>query len=121
MPDYENVTPETAAGLIQAGGCYVIDVRTEPEYLAHRIPGAYLLPIQEIQTRHAEIPKNPDKKLLLVCEHGVRSVHACSALSKAGWKNLVNLSGGMAEWLDSKLPVASGEKKDAVDLGPGKS
>ena len=118
MPDYENVTPEVAAQMIQTGACYVIDVRTEPEYHAHRIPGAYLLPVQEINQRHAEIPRNPDKKLLIVCEHGVRSVHTCAALSKAGWKNLVNLSGGMAEWLDCKLPFASGEKKDAVDLGP---
>jgi rhodanese-related sulfurtransferase len=118
MSNYENVAPEKAAELIKNGECYVIDVRTEEEYLSHRIPGAYLLPVQEIQQRHGEIPKNPKRKLLFVCEHGIRSVHTCMALSKAGWNNIVNMSGGMAEWLDCKLPYSSGDQRDPQNLGP---
>lgn len=120
MAGYENISPEEAAKLITAGECYVIDVRTPKEFRSHRINGAYLLPIQEISTRHHEIPRGSAKKLVFVCEHGVRSVHVCDALAKGGWTNLVNMSGGMADWVELKLPFTSGEQKDTADLGPKK-
>lgn len=120
MSDYENVTPDVAAKMIERGECFVIDVRTKPEFLSHRIPGAYLLPLQELAQRHPEIPRASTKKLLLVCEHGVRSRNACAGLAQGGWKSLVNMSGGMAEWLECNLAFASGETQDAVDLGPPK-
>ena len=119
MSDYENVSPEEASKLVSDKSCFVIDVRTPAEFDAHRIAGAYLLPIQELNARYTEIPKDPKKKLLFICEHGVRSVRACSALAEAGWQKCVNMSGGMAAWLDAGLPVASGPGPDREDLRPG--
>ena len=116
--EYENVPPEIAAQMIKAGECFVIDVRTPPEFIQHRIPGAHLLPIQELQTRHPEIPREPDKKLLILCEHGVRSAAASQALADNGWKNVINMTGGMASWVDCGLPFASGETPDAENWRP---
>jgi len=118
MADYENVPPEIAAKMIADGECYVVDVRTLPEFLAHRIPGAHLLPVQGLNERHGEIPQAPDRKILIVCEHGVRSVGSCQAMAQHGWQNLVNMSGGMAQWLDAGLPVASGPGPDKENLRP---
>lgn len=118
MHDYETIPPEIAAKMISDGECYVVDVRTLPEFEAHRIAGAHLLPIQELNDRHGEIPRETDKKILIYCEHGVRSAHTCSALSRAGWKNLLNMSGGMAHWIEAGLPIASGTGTDKEKLGP---
>ena len=118
MEDFENIPPQIAAAMIEAGECYVIDVRTAEEFIQHRIAGAHLLPIQELQERHAEIPRDADKKLLILCEHGVRSVSACHALADHGWKNIINMSGGMAVWIDCGLPVSSGTDADRKDLRP---
>lgn len=115
---YEDVTPEDAAKMIERGECYVIDVRTPPEFARHRIAGAHLLPVQELQARHPEIPRNANKKLLIVCEHGVRSAGTCQVLAENGWTNVVNMLGGMAEWVHAGLPHATGTEKDAVYLGP---
>ena len=103
-----SISPAAAAALISDGQALVFDVRTLPEYVAHHIKGAYLLPIQELNVRHSEIPRDSEKKVLIVCEHGVRSVHASRALVESGWKNIVNVSGGMAAWLDAGLPVQRG-------------
>lgn len=108
MEDYENIPPEIAEKLIAAGECIVIDVRTPEEFAMHRIEGAYLLPVQELRERHGEIPRDSEKKILIVCEHGIRSVNTCRVLAQSGWKNLVNMSGGMAEWIEHGLPVVSG-------------
>jgi rhodanese-related sulfurtransferase len=116
--EYENVPPEIAAKLIKNSECYVIDVRTPEEFAAHRIAGAYLLPVQELQMRHAEIPRTPKKKILIYCEHGVRSVGTCRALAENGWTNLINMSGGMAEWIERGLPYVSGTDYEAASLAP---
>ncbi|HYG77650.1 MAG TPA: rhodanese-like domain-containing protein [Planctomycetota bacterium] len=115
---YENVSPEDAAKMIDAGQCHVVDVRTPEEFEMHRIRGAHLLPVQELQQRHAEIPRESAKKILIYCEHGVRSSGVCQILAQNGWKNLVNMSGGMAEWLDAGLPAARGREPDGVSLKP---
>lgn len=119
MPDaYENIAPTEAAALIKSGNCYVFDVRTPREFVEHRIAGAYLLPVQELQQRHGEIPRDCPKKLLIICEHGVRSVGTCQVLAENGWTNLVNMTGGMAEWIEAGLPIASGTEADSARLGP---
>lgn len=87
----------------------VFDVRTPAEYALHHIKGAYLLPIQELNVRHSEIPRESEQPILILCEHGIRSVHASRALVENGWKNIVNVSGGMAEWMAAGLPVERGE------------
>jgi rhodanese-related sulfurtransferase len=112
-PAYDDITPRDAHALLAAQGCYAVDVRTPWEFAAHRIPGAHLLPIQELNERHPEIPQQPDKPILIVCEHGIRSAHACQALSAHGWTKLLNVSGGMAAWLDERLAVARGEPAPA--------
>jgi rhodanese-related sulfurtransferase len=118
MSDYENISPDEASKLIAEKSCFVIDVRTPPEFQAHRVAGAYLLPMQELNQRHTEIPKAPKKKLLFICEHGVRSLRCCAALAEAGWEKCVNMSGGMAAWIDAGLPVVSGSGPDHEDLRP---
>jgi len=83
-------------------------VRTPPEFASHHIKGAYLLPIQELNVRHGEIPRDSTEPILIICEHGVRSVHASRALCENGWQNIVNVSGGMAAWMAVGLPVERG-------------
>lgn len=118
MEEFEHVTPGQARKLIDAGQCFVVDVRTPGEFEMHRIAGAHLLPVQELQQRHAEIPRDSQKKILIYCEHGVRSVGTCQVLAHNGWKNLLNMTGGMAEWLEEDLPVARGTEADKISLRP---
>ncbi|MCF7764447.1 MAG: methyltransferase domain-containing protein [Verrucomicrobia bacterium] len=97
-PGYANVDSSEALGLVASGRVDVLDVRTPGEFeqLGH-IPGAALLPVQLIASGTATLPNGP-KPLLVVCEHGIRSVQAVRFLASAGFTHLLNLSGGMAAW-----------------------
>lgn len=110
MKNFESISPVEAHDVIAQGGGLIFDVRTAPEFFAHRIEGARLLPIQELHARHGEIPRDSELKLLIVCEHGIRSVTACEALGENGWRNVVNVMGGMAAWMEAGLPVVVGVK-----------
>ena len=79
-----------------AAGPLLLDVRTRPEHLSHRIPQSKLLPLQELTARLDEL--DPERATLIYCEHGVRSVQACLFLASCEFKSLVNLRGGIVAW-----------------------
>jgi rhodanese-related sulfurtransferase len=75
----------------------VIDVRTPSEYQAGHIEGSRLIPVDEIEERSAEVPRDADP-ILVVCQGGGRSAAACEILSSKGFVNLVNIYDGMGAW-----------------------
>jgi rhodanese-related sulfurtransferase len=79
----------------------VIDVRSASEYQAGHIPGSKLVPIEEIEYRLEDVPKDV-KTLFVVCAGGTRSAAACELLSKHGYTNLVNIYDGTASWPGKK-------------------
>ena len=60
-----------------------------------------------IADRVAEIPK--DKPILLYCRSGIKSGIATSILRKTGITNIINLSGGINEWIKAGLPIEYSE------------
>jgi len=85
----------------------VIDVREPHEYAAGHIPGAINLPQADLATRLAELPR--DKRLLLVCQSGFRSLRAAQFLAQAGFTGVASVSGGTAGWMNAGHPIAFGE------------
>jgi molybdopterin/thiamine biosynthesis adenylyltransferase/rhodanese-related sulfurtransferase len=74
----------------------LIDVRETFEYEIARIEGSRLIPLGELETRIGELPKSG--ALVLQCHSGGRSEHATRILREAGFKNAVNLEGGIDAW-----------------------
>lgn len=76
----------------------VIDVRTPREYaeLGH-IPGAMLIPVDLIASAPAVL-KPEQTRVLVYCEHGVRSRAASEFLAAAGIGDVLNLAGGLEPW-----------------------
>jgi rhodanese-related sulfurtransferase len=93
----ESISAEQLTQLRQQGNVTVLDVRTPPEYtqLGH-LPGAELMPLQVLDQQFSTL--DPTHAYIVVCEHGVRSMHACHFLASQGFTALYNLSGGMAIW-----------------------
>jgi len=66
------------------------------------------LPQETLKKRLGEIP--PDKRLLVVCNSGVRSYKALRQRETAGLTNAVNLAGGIAALKKSGLLELSDEE-----------
>ena len=73
-------------------GAVLIDVRTPAEVAEGMAPGAVNIPLQEIQQRLAEFPK--DKDLLIYCRSGKRSMAASNFLIENGYEKVFNVVGG---------------------------
>lgn len=107
---YRDLDPRAAhQELQQDPTLQILDVRTEPEFSAYRLPNAKLIPVQELQARLGEL--DPAANWLVHCEHGHRSLYACELLSTSGFTRLTNLRGGLAFWAGSGLPVERGPRK----------
>ena len=78
----------------------VLDVRNPDEWnddLGH-IEGARQIPLPELQGRIGEIESWIRKPVLVVCRSGARSARAANLLTGAGFKQVMNLEGGMSAW-----------------------
>jgi uncharacterized membrane protein YdjX (TVP38/TMEM64 family)/rhodanese-related sulfurtransferase len=106
---------ELAAGLDEAGGTVVVDVRGHDEFtgpLGH-IREARNLPLGELPQRLHELRPPTCKRVVLVCHTDKRSAKAAAILSEAGFRDVLVLRGGMVRWKEEGLPVADmGRRRD---------
>ena len=86
-----------AAQMLAAGELFVLDVRTPQETSSGIIPGALLIPIDELPQRARELPRDARAKLVY-CASGQRSAAACEFLSEQGFAELYNLENGFLGW-----------------------
>ena len=75
---------------------YLVDVRDRSEFIAGAIPGAVNIPVDDLRTRLAELPKG--EPIAVYCQVGQRGYIATRILMQHGF-NVVNLSGGYRTWL----------------------
>ena len=80
----------------------ILDVREPNEFQINRIPGSQLIPLGEIPRRYAEL--DPDDEIVVNCKVGGRSAKAADYLRSVGFKHVLNLKGGILEWVDKVDP-----------------
>ncbi|MBD3618302.1 MAG: sulfurtransferase [Chromatiales bacterium] len=84
----------------------LLDVREPWEFELARIEGSQLLPLGQVPVRLDEL--DPARETVVICHHGVRSMQAAFFLQSRGFKNVINLAGGIDAWsreVDPKVPV----------------
>ncbi len=83
------------------GEFLLLDVRQPEEYAEGHIPGAVLMPLGELDARQWELPR--DKKIILYCRAGRRSISGAIALCSLGFQELYHLDGGISAWPYARL------------------
>jgi adenylyltransferase/sulfurtransferase len=80
----------------------IIDVREPNEYQINKIPGSTLIPLGEIPQRYREL--DPNEEYVLQCKVGGRSAKAADFLRSVGFRKVLNLKGGILDWVDKVDP-----------------
>jgi molybdopterin/thiamine biosynthesis adenylyltransferase/rhodanese-related sulfurtransferase/molybdopterin converting factor small subunit len=80
----------------------IIDVREPNEYQINRIEGSILIPLGDVPRRYAEF--DPNQELIMQCKSGARSGRAADFLRSVGFKKVLNLKGGILDWIDKVDP-----------------
>jgi len=126
MPIRQVTVAEAARELADTPSAVYLDVRTPEEFDVEHPAGARNVPVLVLDPASRRPRPNPDfldvvqrhlakdARLLVGCQSGMRSQHACELLADAGYTDLANVSGGFggsddgAGWKESGLPVERG-------------
>lgn len=103
QPMIPEVDPSEGHALVE-GGALLLDVREPDEWAAGHAPGAYFLPLGQVQGRVDELPT--DRRIVAICRSGGRSGTVTEALNAWGY-DVVNLAGGMRAWARDGLAVVT--------------
>jgi len=96
-------SPEARALLAKNSRIVLLDVRTPDEYRQAHLRGALLIPLDELERRLPEIPR--DRPLLVYCAVGARSLTAARLLAAKGFREVYQLSDGLVGWYKNGYPV----------------
>jgi rhodanese-related sulfurtransferase/glyoxylase-like metal-dependent hydrolase (beta-lactamase superfamily II) len=97
--------PMIAEELAGTDAPLVLDIRNPREWNTKHIAGSVNIPLNHLQERIAEIPRN--RRIAVHCAGGYRSSIAASILHQHGIINLIEMAGGLAAWEAAQLPVVS--------------
>ena len=84
----------------------LLDVREPWETQICRIEGSELMPMQTLPGRLSEL--DPDRPVVCICHHGGRSMQVAMFLTRQGFKDAYNLTGGVDAWarqVDTAMPT----------------
>ncbi|HEY9051926.1 MAG TPA: rhodanese-like domain-containing protein [Gammaproteobacteria bacterium] len=93
-PLVRTVQPKIAQTMLD-NGYQLLDVRFPEEYAEDRIPGAKLIPLNELANRMKEL--NEKQPYIIYCHSGPRSAIAALILSQRKFEAL-SLDGGIRDW-----------------------
>jgi rhodanese-related sulfurtransferase len=85
-----------AAQQLLASGAVLVDVRTPSEYEAGHVPGARLIPYDQIAARAGELPAK-DRPIVLYCRTGRRTGIAAATLAQLGYTAVYDMQ-GLSNW-----------------------
>lgn len=95
---YMNITAQEAKEIMDTRNDYVIlDTRTQEEYDEGHIPGAILIPYDEIKEKAEGILTDKNQLILVYCRSGRRSKIAAEDLVTLGYTNIKEF-GGILDW-----------------------
>jgi rhodanese-related sulfurtransferase len=134
----QTTPPEAHDILARNPDAIYLDVRTEEEFAAGHPAGARNVPVVFFDPATHRPRPNPDfvtvvarnlprsTKLVVGCQAGGRSQHACELLVEAGFTDVTNVRGGFGGardpsgrvvvpgWQDAGLPVETGASPGAT-------
>jgi hydroxyacylglutathione hydrolase len=96
---------------LMSGKVEVLDVRRGPEWEAAHIESATWWPLDNFKIAPPEMDR--DAPIAVHCKSGYRSMIACSLLQRAGFRHVVNVTGGFDAWQEAKLPTAVAKAEKA--------
>lgn len=85
----------------------VLDVRQPQDYAAAHIPNAINIPEDRLHDATKIVLTDKHATIYVYCRTGKRSSSATRTLRSMGYKNTLNITGGMEEWQKEGYPTQS--------------
>lgn len=87
----------------ETGTYQLLDVRLHEEYEDEHLPGATLIPLNELMENQRINELDADKPTIVYCRSGGRSRAASQWLTEQGFKEVYDISGHIVDWMGLQL------------------
>ncbi len=105
LANFESIDAKTALTLLENdNNISLLDVRTIPEYKEGHLRDATLIPINTLANNLDKLKNVKNKKIIVYCRSGSRSVVASRILEKNGFTPL-NVKGGIIQLMGAKAEI----------------
>ena len=104
-PGVRLVDVTEASELLAAGDRIVIDVRTPQEFAEGRLAGARMIDIQSPGFADEIGGLDPDASYIVYCRTANRSAGARQLMTELGFRDVVDIAGGVVAWSAAGLPL----------------
>ncbi|MBM7649901.1 TusA-related sulfurtransferase/rhodanese-related sulfurtransferase [Bacillus ectoiniformans] len=94
--DVVSISNEELISKLGSEPMLVLDVREPEEYAAGHVPGAYSVPLSQVEGYLNAIPQ--DQTIYVMCKSGMRSQMACDTMWMKGHTNIIRVVPGMGDW-----------------------
>jgi glyoxylase-like metal-dependent hydrolase (beta-lactamase superfamily II) len=91
----------------------IVDVRRPAEYESGHAPRAITAPLARLSEKLPTLDLKPDVQTAIICAGGYRSSAGTSILQRAGFTNLLNVTGGTKAWIEAGYEVQMPDKTAA--------
>ena len=88
-------------------GSFLLDVRTQEEWVEYHAPNTTLIPLDQLPARLNELPR--DREIVVVCRSGNRSQQGRDILLNAGFTQVTSMAGGLKAWQAAGYPTVTGQ------------
>jgi len=105
-PAVENLNFEDIREGLSSGRILLVDVREPNEFEAGHIPGSLLVPLSQFSV--ADIPDAGERRIVLSCRSGRRSLTAAAMAFEQGLPIDAHYAGGFIDWVAAGGPVDTG-------------
>ena len=105
----KTISSAALSAILENGSVHeLLDVRTSPEYAGAHVPGARLIPLNELKVEAFLAQHKPGTPIYVLCQAGTRASKAIEQLERAGCSDCILVEGGTQAWIDAGLPVHRG-------------
>jgi len=120
LNDVSEIFPWDLRDLMDAGeDIFILDIREPYEYDALHIQGSLNVPRGILESACdwgyeetvPELAQARDKKIVVICRSGLRSILACWVMKQMGYKDVISLKTGIRGWNDSEEPLVDTDGK----------
>ena len=92
----KQITTSELKGELKNKNNQFIDVRTTGEFKQISIKSFKNIPLNELSNKAQVLDK--ERSVIVICQSGMRSSNAARLLKKEGFKEIINVKGGMNAW-----------------------
>lgn len=105
LADFEFINAKQAIVLLSDDvNVTLLDVRTEREYENRHLKNAIHIPVQQLNTSLDQLENDKNKRIVVYCRSGSRSIKASRILEKNGFTPL-NVKGGIIALMQNDAPL----------------